>query len=217
MIPKVFHRIWVGSDMPTEFVEYGRQWQELHPGWQLLDWNEDTFPELVNQDLVDRAERIAPRNIGQFVADVVRLELLYQVGGVYIDCDMEPRRCIEPLLDSAQVPNGLFAAWEVDWVWMNNAIMGARAEHPFLLTLIERLPESVRRRPHSKPNVMSGPQFLTREVNRARAPMTVFESKLFYPYLWSELDRADEDFPDAYAVHRWNNRRKARSAGRAGV
>ena len=196
--------------MPEEFQRYGEQIAELHPGWELIEWGARALPELANQSLYDRAEAIAPENTGQFRADIARLELLYMFGGVYLDCDMEPRKPLDPLLESV----GLFAAWETDDVWINNAIMGAPPADPFIGALILGLGSSVRKHQGARPNVMSGPQYLTRMYRNFKPKMTLFPSKLFYPYGFSELDREGEDFPDAYLVHKWANKRSARGITR---
>lgn len=219
MIPRVFHRIWVGGRMPDEMVAYGQTWLRCHPGWTQVLWSDEPqeeqpgvvqtgIPHLFNQSLYDRAEQIAPKNVGQFRADIVRYELLHSVGGVYVDADFECLRSISPLID------GLvgFAAWEADNIWLNNAIMGAEPGLPFFYELMMGLAERVTNNIGRKPNVLSGPQYLTDHYNRmkraGRWVPTTFPSRFFYPYLWNELGKKGQPFPKAYAVHHWNNRRR---------
>lgn len=208
MIPRTFHRIWVGSEMPEEFRVYGARWAELHPDWTLVDWDEHSLPELENQDLFNHAGDIAPDNVGQLRSDIARLELLYRFGGVYLDCDFEPCKPIDRLLDRVT----LFAAWESDGIWINNAIVGAEPQHPFIAHLIEGLPASVAANQGKRPNVMSGPQYLTRMKRALEPQMTIFPQKLFYPYSYHELHRRGEAFPDAYAIHHWANKRRRATA-----
>jgi mannosyltransferase OCH1-like enzyme len=201
--------------MPDEFVSYGQRWSALHPDWKLYDWTDASLPNLRNERLgADKprlrndnlwrvAPRLAPGRVGQLRADIVRLELLWRFGGVWLDADMEPRKPIGELLDDVE----LFAAWETDGVWINNAILGATAAHPFIDELIRRMPRSVVAHPGAQPNVTTGPQYVTRQVRSLKPDIAIFPSAWFYPYRWDELDRAGEDFPDAYAIHRWNNRR----------
>jgi inositol phosphorylceramide mannosyltransferase catalytic subunit len=219
MIPKVMHRIWVGSEMPAEFIAYGRGWQERHPEWTHVLWTDHPQPEmpgvsiaapfgLRNQDLYDAAATLAPKNVGQFKADVLRYELLLDAGGVYVDCDFE---CLRPL-DGLLTNIGSFVAWERNGIWLNNAIMGAVPHLDFFAQLVGRLKANVTANVGKRPNIMSGPQFLTavyRQRRRARLTVpTVFAQALFYPYSWNELHRKGQPFPQAYAVHHWNNRRR---------
>jgi mannosyltransferase OCH1-like enzyme len=189
--------------MPREFVEYGERMQTLMPEWAHLLWTEQNLPSLRNQDLFDRAAEIAPRNVGQLRADIVRYEVLALHGGVYMDCDFEVQKPLDALLDK-----GAFAAWEAEGVWINNAVLGGPKGGTFFHALIEGLERNVRRHAGRKPNVLSGPQYLT-PIARAHA-ITVYPKAWFYPYLWNELHRRNEHFPNAYAVHHWNNRRSRR-------
>ncbi len=152
-----------------------------------------------HRSVYDRAEVVAGDHAGQLRSDIARYEILHRHGGVYVDCDEEPRRPIDDLLDAE-----LFAAWETDDVWVNNAVMGSRPGHPLLAEMIAALPASVIRHRRKRPNHMTGPRFLTPLI-RDRADVTLLPSATFYPYRWDELDRRHDDHGDAYAVHHWNN------------
>ena len=169
-------------------------------------WREADLRWLTNQDLFDHARDIT-EHTGQFRADVARYEILHRYGGVYVDCDM---RCQKPIDELCDVP--VWAAWEKDGWWVNNAIMGARPGHPLFAELIEALPANVAANVGSRPNVLSGPQFVTPIV--AKHDVVIHPSAMFYPYRWDELERDGEEFPDAYAVHHWENRRKMRGVPR---
>lgn len=201
MIPRLMHFVWVGPAMPRQFAHYIAGWRTLHPTWDVRVWGDDDLDWLRNREAFDLAERIAPGSEGQLRSDVARYEILERFGGVYVDCDFEPLRPIDALLD-----DHCFAAWETDDVWVNNAIIGATVGHPLMRDLVVRLPHNIRVNRGKRPNHLTGPRFLTPLAKRHR--VTVHPSAMFYPYRWDELDRAGEDFPDAYAVHHWSNARK---------
>lgn len=209
MIPKTFHRIWVGGPMPDEFVEYGKTWEKFHPDWEHVLWTEQNMPLLQNQELYDAAEDIVPNNVGQFRSDIARYEILHRFGGVYIDTDFE---CLKPI-DDLIVRCKAFAAWEVPDTWVNNAIMGSEVHNPFFASVSLQLPVRVAtfRSRGFRPNRLTGPHLLTSVYrSKVKPPITIFPKNLFYPYLFNELDRKEELFPDSYAVHHWANaRRKA--------
>src|SRR5690606_22915753 len=105
-IPRIIHRIWLDDILPGVFRSWGFEWSRLNPGWSLWDWGDSG--ELVNldlprQDLRDRAREILPNDWKRFKADVLRLELLYEFGGLYVDMDVEPHAPIDELLDGKQV------------------------------------------------------------------------------------------------------------------
>lgn len=207
IIPRCFHFVWLGGDVPAEFQQYIDTWRQHHENWDIRLWHEPPSV-LCNQDLYDRASELAPGSEAQLRADILRYEILEEHGGVYVDCDFECQRSIEPLLDAV----GCFAAWEETGVWVNNAIMGAVPDHPFISALIDGLEEQVERHagPGVRPNVLSGPQYLTGVYKAHKDAVSVFPQHLFYPYSWNELDRKGEAFPEAYAIHHWNNKRSRR-------
>lgn len=218
-IPHVIHRVWLGGEEPDWTKPFAATWER--PGWELQRWDDDGVTELfplANQDLYDEADAIAGDHAGQFKSDILRYEILNEFGGVYVDTDFECLRSIDPLLPGVQ----FFAAWETQNQWVNNAIMGSAPNHPVLGKLISRLQANVEEKLGERPNVLSGPQYLTPillEHRRAQVShgstmdTTVFGKDLFYPYLWNELDQGGKRFKDAFAVHHWRNMRRRRGVG----
>lgn len=196
--------------MPDHLKAYGETWERHHPGWEFCLWNEDNLPPLQNQQLFDMAEVIAPNNVGQFRADIARYELLHTRGGVYVDTDME---CLQPL-DSLIAGVDCFAGWELANRWVNNAVLGSVAGHPFLAALVDGLEANVRRKRGARPNVLSGPGYVTPMYRRFAKQVTVFKQRTFYPYGFADVgtDREKGPFPDSYACHHWENTRSGSRA-----
>lgn len=212
MIPRVFHVIWVGGPMPDHLAAYVQTWRDVHPDWAMLVWDEERLDATLDRtlDLFRRADELT-EHVGQFRSDVARYELLWRFGGVYVDCDFEAVRPIDPLVDNLGDNLGgaaAFAAWELDGVWVNNAILGAHPQTALLDDVLDGLAANVIAHPDARPNVQTGPQYLTPIVRRHASSVRLFPSAWFYPYRWDELDRQGEEFPDAYAIHHWNNARK---------
>ena len=217
-IPHLFHFIWLGGDPPEEYEEYMQGWVERHPDWNVYLWEDRDMTGLFNQALYDYAQEIAPGYVGQLRCDIARLEAIYNFGGVYVDYDFECLKSIEdlvspnnPLPSRRRDPVRFFAAWEEQNRWVNNAFFGAEPKHPFVLRLIEGLADNIQKHRQYKPNVMSGPQYLTRMYREWIAEegdegIFVLPQNAFYPYGYHELHRKGEGFPYAYAVHHWNNK-----------
>jgi mannosyltransferase OCH1-like enzyme len=183
--------------MPEEVARFGRAWVDLNPGWELHTWREWDLPALRNQLWFDHAASFASR------ADIARLELLHRFGGVYVDTDEEPLRPLEALI----ADTSCFLATE-DGQWLATGVIGAVPRHPFITMLVDGIPASILANPDAAPNVQTGPkyvtaQWLTYEEIEDRSPVEVFPAALFYPYHFSEPERANEDFPEAFAVHHW--------------
>lgn len=219
-IPKIIHQFWSieGPPMPAWMQGFPAQWREMNPGWEYRLWTEDSLPELANQLLFNQAKHFVPeRNIPQFRADLVRYELLYQFGGVWVDSDFEPLQPFEawPVDWDGQVP---FATWEEEDRWVANAMLGAAPGDPFIEILIDALPVSVTSNVGGRPAVSSGPQFVTHQYRRVSPEaLQVLPQRLFYPYSYRDLGTARAQGPwpeDCLAAHHWNNQRKRQRAAR---
>jgi hypothetical protein len=132
LIPKVFHRIWLGGKpMPAEFEAWGESWLDLHPGWTMKLWTEKNLPPLKNDFLLARCNCLAQQS------DLIRYEILEQEGGIYVDTDLECRRNIESLIEDLD----FFAAWK-NPQRISNALIGGVAGHPVFKDLTSRFKEN---------------------------------------------------------------------------
>jgi FkbM family methyltransferase len=196
VIPRVFHRIWLGGPMPERERHFGETWARHHPDWELRLWHDGNLPPLVNQAQFDAATSPAQK------ADILRYELLLEHGGVYLDTDFECFRSIEPLLEDVRA----FCGRE-DAQLVTNSLLGCVPGHPFFAKVVAALPDSVAWLPGRPPNEQTGPELLSRVLVEQEAlgqgVPTVFAPELFFPYHWTEPHRASEDFPQAYAAHHW--------------
>lgn len=196
LIPRTFHSIWMGKQIPKEYVVFRQSWLTLHPGWTLREWSEGNMPVLANQREFDDARSYSEKS------DIARVELLYKYGGVYIDTDFECFKNIEELIDSSEL-----------WVGQDEddricgGIMGSVAGHPFLAKVIAAIPTSIASHPDDSPVVTTGPLLLDRVYKSSLAagePVPdVMPREYFFPYRGDERHRRYERFPNAYAAHHW--------------
>lgn len=191
LVPKTFQQIWLGpAPLPDEFRRYADTWRKHHPTWAVNLWTADLlttrYPELIK-----KCERLSN------AANIYRYELLRNHGGVYIDTDFECRKSIEPLINGEE----LFTAHQVDNPrdpsYLNNAFFGCTAGHPALRALVDGIPAAF----DASARLNCGPPYFT-SVMRQFLPR-IFPRRYFYPYAWDELERKNEPFPEAYAVHHW--------------
>lgn len=98
MIPKILHACWFGGKpIPEEAQKYIDTWKKYNPEYEIKIWNEQTFDITSNQYAYEayQSKKFA------FVTDYVRLKVLYDLGGIYMDTDVE---VLKPLDDLLQYP-----------------------------------------------------------------------------------------------------------------
>ena len=91
MIPKTIHWCWFGRGEKTELISRCvESWKKYCPDYKIIEWNEDNF-DIDSNVYVKEAYK---KKKYAFVADYVRLKVLYTYGGIYLDSDVE---IIKPL------------------------------------------------------------------------------------------------------------------------
>jgi len=212
MIPRIFHWFWDGPPCPPEYLAAAARWLELHPGWGLERWDDARFQREAMSSRTSRfyreKDRYSPRsNLWQWRTNLARLEILERFGGVWVDADLVPLRSIEPLMSYPA-----FAARESPR-WVNNAFLGFPPGHPLIVEMLAGLPARIHGRRTLQSNRVTGPHYLTERIGNY-PDVAVLPSELIYPYRWDQLDRAGDEFPDAYTVHRWNSKLAAHGTPR---
>lgn len=85
VIPKIIHYAWFGGDEP-EFVQKNvAHWKEVCPEYEIIKWNEKNYDIKKNRYMFQAYER---KQWG-FASDYLRLDVVNQYGGIYLDTDIE--------------------------------------------------------------------------------------------------------------------------------
>ncbi|OUP22364.1 hypothetical protein B5F29_01080 [Lachnoclostridium sp. An196] len=91
MIPQIIHYCWFGKNKkPQIAVDCIETWKHFFPGWEIIEWNEDNY-DLTSIPYIDDAYKLKK---WAFVSDLVRLDVLYRYGGIYLDVDVEFIKCL---------------------------------------------------------------------------------------------------------------------------
>lgn len=95
MIPKIIHYCWFGSaQIPKQALKCIESWEKYLPDYHLKLWNEKNF-DLTLNDYVSEAY-LAKKYA--FVTDYVRLFVLNNEGGIYMDTDVEVLKSLDKFL-----------------------------------------------------------------------------------------------------------------------
>lgn len=101
MIPKTIHYIWLGGrDFTATQLMIINSWKRNLPDYKFVEWNEKNIPYdyLCSKNLFFK--ECWERRLWAFVADYLRLWILNQYGGIYLDTDVEIVKNLDPLLNN---------------------------------------------------------------------------------------------------------------------
>jgi len=205
-IPKLIHYVWVGGrPLPARFLRNIGTWKRHNPDYTIVCWDERSIDSSDPYIARAREERAWAK-----LSDFVRLQVIRDFGGIYLDTDVEVIRPLNALLIEHcffgyQSP---FAEDEL----VCNAVIGARPQHPFILETLENFP---RDDPRPLNQVGTGPELISHALAAKGLPassltpvtvdnVTILPRAVFYPYHWSETYNKRCIQPETLALHHWD-------------
>lgn len=200
MIPKIIHQIWIGEKLPPQ--DYLDSWKIT--GFEYILWNEENLNklEMTNRDKYDY---YYDKKIYYGCADIARVEILSQYGGLYIDADTLRLKD----LPSEWFNYDFFAVKAYDdpqWdIRITNGIIGASINNSIIRDYKEKIQTATKIMPCWS---TIGGTALTKVIKEKyiNDPMVlILEPWTFYPK-WKHTvhPRASE----AYATHIWGSKTK---------
>lgn len=105
-IPKLIHYCWFGRNpLPASARKCIESWRKFFPDYEIIEWNEDNFD--VNS-IPYTAQAYEARKYA-FVSDYARFKILYDLGGIYFDTDVEVIKPMGTIINS-----GPFMGFEIN-------------------------------------------------------------------------------------------------------
>ena len=186
-IPRIIHQIWIGSNNPP--WQWINTWKidfiKKNPGWEYKLWREKDIHDLkmMNKKFYMKESNYAGK------ADIVRYEILYQYGGIYIDADCVwlGKKNFENLIKKTK--NGFFLAREPspNPHLLANSVIGSSRGNKNLLKINYEINKSYSiLRNKYEPVHVTGPYLLTKLQNYLI--LTIFPSDYFYPISWRNIN-----------------------------
>lgn len=204
-IPKIIHQLWIGpKPSPKTLMD---TWRDKNPDFEYILWNEDEFLKrdihFKCQEQIDDIEEINGK------ADIIRWELLYKYGGIFIDADSI---CIEPI-DDELLNKKCFAGWEQEEVrngLIATGTMGFPPKHPLIKNAIKWILNN--EVSQQKANMMAwqsvGPGLLTRMYNTGEyKDIHIFPSFTFLPIHLTGLEYKGHG--KIYAFQAWGSTKQS--------
>lgn len=209
-IPRIIHQIWLGSSVPAKYQQWMNSWMNWS-GWEYKLWTDEEVKhlQLFNQHIYDEVKNYGAKS------DILRIEVLYMMGGIYVDTDFE---CLNPEFFEVLHRNIDFyigiEPLEHCILRINNAIIGSAPGHPLLQKMISELPEHFATHKKKWPLISTGPVFISQIIfdymKQDHDELNLFlPCSLVYPFNSPEVDRSSsadnlKPMKETAAVHYWS-------------
>ncbi|MDO4782332.1 MAG: glycosyltransferase [Capnocytophaga felis] len=145
MIPKIIHYCWFGGKPKPELAEKCIvSWRKHLPNYEYIEWNENNF----DFDKFPYAKEALEAKKYAYITDIVRLYVLKEFGGIYMDTDVEVLKPLDIFLNEPAfsgfesnklLPTGIMGA-EKNSVWAsemleyyNGRSFLSEEKHPILI------------------------------------------------------------------------------------
>jgi len=205
-IPKVIHQIHLGSKpLSNQELKWQKTWKDHNPDWEFIFWDDEALKsiDIINKKYLDDCDNYSMKS------DILRFDILYQFGGLYIDTDFECLKPLDPFFDNRdfivcrQNPNGPSIC---------GAFFAATQYNSLVRKLLDGIPQ--RSITHKGKHCVAkyGPTYITDIIDENYGQefkySKAFEPKYVYPFMWNKKHSTKDDlnkiYPQAYAAHWWN-------------
>ncbi|WP_272691865.1 glycosyltransferase family 32 protein [Providencia sp. PROV143] len=193
MIPKILHYIWLGpNDIPALEKKCIDTWKLYNPDYTIIKWDESNLN--INYPVYQKAYK---EKKWAFCADIARLHILFEYGGIYLDTDMEIIKSLDPLLNQS-----CFLGKE-DSTKLNAAIIGCTKNHEFIGDSLQKTLSALQKK------YTPIPETLTSLYNEEKYPtVNIYTTNYFYPYNPFKSDIKQLLYQDitsnTYSIHHWS-------------
>lgn len=153
-IPKVVHFIWIGPrPFPRESVENVRTWMAKNPDWTFNFWTDRDRPAPAPGMQIRRIEESHFSKMWNYYSqsdnygeksDLLRYEILYQEGGVYVDHDVKCHKPFEILNKAYDFYCGIDMPYTTSLpscIFTTNNLIGVKPQHPIVMRCMELVAE----------------------------------------------------------------------------
>lgn len=128
MIPKKIHYCWFGgNEKPTKAIKCIESWKKYCPDYEIIEWNESNFDIHLNPYV----EKCYAEKKYAFLTDYLRLLVLEEYGGIYMDTDVQVIKSLNPLLT-----NKAFFGFENDQYVNTGEGCGSEPHNPMIIQMI---------------------------------------------------------------------------------
>ena len=191
MIPKIVHTCWFGKQAKSPLIQKCLDSQRKYlPDYIHKEWHEDNIDMGA---LPPTIQESYARKKWAFVSDFVRLQVLYEEGGIYLDSDME---VIKPL--DRFLAHSFFLGCELPPDKAAAGIIGSLPQHEFVGDCLQIYQQ--------QKQIRTIPLILQDALKQNKEGIRLYPPVYFYPLPPGETRLQKSSIkPETHTIHWWNN------------
>ena len=205
-IPKKLHQVWLGGEIPKEYLELTKKWLENHPGWEYRLWGDSDIFEfgLDKNPIYNEIVNLGSKS------DILRYHIINKYGGVYIDTDFISIKSLDELTKFSFFGGGFSIIKEQNNnPEIYNGLFGSIKNHPILRDCINNF-QSTNKIPSI--HKATGPTFFTemifKNIKGDEDDILFFPLSYFYPFpgrfRFNKKNINKWVKNESYCMHLWN-------------
>lgn len=193
-IPKKIHYIWLGGKNKSKFSEACiLSWKLNNPDFEIIEWNEKN---LDIEKIAKENEFFAQckkRKLWAFMADYLRIKILYENGGIYIDTDVQSVKPINELLTE-----DLIIGYEEGNV-IGTGLIGATKNNQLMKRVLDFYNKDIMNSTlYTIPSIMKN---VVDNMEKEETQFKIFPTEYFAPYFYKDIFNSNCITTNTYAIH----------------
>ena len=210
-IPKILHFIWLGGEIPEHYVTNINDWSKKNPNFEVEVWTDEDAKnfDMKNREMFEKATNFGMKS------DILRYEILYQEGGVYLDTDFF---CLQPLDDLNEMYEFYSGIYLEREPVAGNGIIGCSPKHEIMGYCIEDMTldvsDNIKKFSKDEQTMfLTGPMYFSAKImryigdtNNMNKNIVLLPSKFFYPAPMNVSENLQGYLEDySKAIHLWHS------------
>lgn len=192
MIPKKIHYIWLGGNKKSNLSNICiNSWYEKLYDYEIIEWNESNL----NLDKIASENSFFAKcrqyKLWAYMADYLRLVLLYEHGGIYMDTDVQVLQSYNPLLN-----NNFFIGLETG-NYIGTGVIASEPHNSIIKRTLDFYNELI-----WKTELYTIPQIMTKTLeNIDKEGWCIYPMDYFAPYDYNTTFNRSIITKNTYAIH----------------
>lgn len=206
MIPKTIHYIWLGGEkLPVDTLMIIQGWKRKLSDYKIQRWDESNLPieKLKKENFFFK--KCCDYKLWAFMSDYIRLWILYNNGGIYLDTDVEVVKKFDSILDNPGFM-GFEAGDNKIGEYIGSGIIGAQKNNSTIKKLLDFYDEEVWNEKEYVNTIIFKKQFLRNsEMFDEMKILPRIYFSIFSPYEEKNWINEDMQKQNIYTIHWYNS------------